>query len=307
MNNFDDIISMPARERQSDSGFDKVDYAAKKKAERESIFELSDKTATEVSTDIGKFQKYLDVQSNFGRYSAVNAILILAQRPDARQIGSFDHWKDRGGFIKNRQSGIAILEPQEYTKEDGTTGVGYNVKKMFDISQVDTRKMRSSPPPPAHSGRQLLAALASKPPVTISGVDELPQAVTPDLRSSYGGGTAKSGEIYIRRGMGLSETFTAMAVELSYNEIAYLNPDAADARFSADCSAYMLCKKYGIDTGSFNFSGATAHFSRIPDLDPQAVKYELSVMRDAMDTISARMERHLDNLLQKSAKSQEAR
>ena len=40
---------------------------------------------------------------------------------------------------------------------------------------------------------------------------------------------------------------------------------------------------------------------------PQTVKYELSVMRDAMDTISARMERHLDNLLQKSAKSQEAR
>jgi hypothetical protein len=307
MNNFDDIISTPAQEPQHDDGFNKSDYAAKKRAERDGVFELSDKTATEISTDIGKFHKYLDVQSNFSRYSTVNAMLILAQKPDARQIGSFDHWKDRGGFIKSRQAGFVILEPQEYTKEDGTPGVGYNAKKMFDISQVDTRKMRSDPPSPTYSDRQLLGALASKSPVPISGVDELPQTVPSDLRSSYGGGTSQKGEIYIRKGMGFNETFTAMAVELAYSEITYSQPDSVNARFSAFCSAYMLGKKYGIDVSSFNFSDAPAHFSQISDLEPQTVKSELSVMRDAMDTISARMERHLDNLLQKSAKSQEAR
>ena len=306
MNNFDDIINTPARGQQQGDGFDKSDYAMKKKAERDSIFELSDKTATEISADSNLFHKYLDVQSNFGRYSAVNAMLILAQKPDAKRIGSFDHWKDRGGFIKSGQSGIAILEPQEYTKEDGTVGVGYNVKKMFDISQVDTRKM-SDPSPTQYNSRQLLAALASKSPVTISGVDELPQSVESDMRSSYGGGTANNGEIHIRRGMGFNETFSALAVELSYNEIIHSSPDTVNARFSAFCSAYMLCKKYGLDVSSFSFGDAPANFSRIPDQDPQAVKYELSVMRDAMDTISARMERHLDNVLQKSAKNHEAR
>lgn len=38
-----------------------------------------------MASDSGKFQQYLDVQARFDRYTANNALLILAQRPDAER------------------------------------------------------------------------------------------------------------------------------------------------------------------------------------------------------------------------------
>ena len=308
MNNFDDIISTSTQKRQVDTEYSKDDYAAKKKAERDGVFELSDKTAIEVSTDSSTFQKFLDVQSKFNRYSAVNALLILAQKPDAKRIGNFDYWKDKGGFIKSGQSSFSIFEPHEYTKDDGTPGVGYNIKKMFDVSQIDTRKIRANTQQREPNDRTLLTALVSKASGTITGVDKIPQIVPHDMQNQYGGATnPETDEIYILKGKDFTEMFTALAIELSYNEILYRTDDTTNARFNAHCSAYMLCKKYGISTDSFDFSNAPEMFRLIPDVDPQAIKYELSVMRDAMDSISGRMERHLDSVLQKPIKSQEAR
>ena len=95
-----------------------------------------------------------------------------------------------------------ILEPQEYTKDDGSSGVGYNVKKIFDISQVDTRRFKTEPPP-NYDDRQLLAALVSNVPMRISSVDNLPDnqgAITdPD-----------TGEITVRKGMTFPETFQSI-------------------------------------------------------------------------------------------------
>ena len=42
-------------------------------------------------------QKYLDVQSTFDRYTTNNALLILAQRPDAQKLGA--HRRYRSGAL----------------------------------------------------------------------------------------------------------------------------------------------------------------------------------------------------------------
>lgn len=61
-----------------------------------------------------------------------NALLILAQMPEATQLKDFDGWKDAGASIKRQQKGISILEPgEEYTREDGTIGTSYNVKRSL--------------------------------------------------------------------------------------------------------------------------------------------------------------------------------
>ena len=144
MNNYDDIFgSLQAQEAasyQPDASFDKEAWAAKKQAERNSAYELIDRTAESVATDGTTFQSYLDVQSRFDRYSVGNALLITAQKPDAQRIGDFDYWKDQGGYVKKNQKGIVILEPgDEYTREDGSIGVSYNPKKVFDITQTTVR------------------------------------------------------------------------------------------------------------------------------------------------------------------------
>ena len=53
------------------------EYAAKKKAEKEAIYQLLDNTASEVVQSPEKFKAYLDVQSRMDRYTANNALLML--------------------------------------------------------------------------------------------------------------------------------------------------------------------------------------------------------------------------------------
>jgi hypothetical protein len=293
MNGFDDLLNNSPADGQNGQQLSKEDYAARKKAEREDLFALSDVIALEVACDGGRFQQYLDVQSTFDRYSAVNALLIMAQKPEATRVADFDTWKGKGGSIRGGQSGIAILEPHTYTKEDGSPGVGYNVKKVFDISQVDTRKVKTPPPTPTRTERQLLQALVSKAPVKITGVETLPGNIGAQTNP-------ETGEISVRKGMAFAETFSCVAQELAYADLTTGPDTPLDADFSAYSAAYLLCKKHGVDTAQFTFEDAPGVFDGI---DAQEVKGELSQIRDVADDISGRMAR----LLEKAARNQEAR
>lgn len=296
--NYDDLLNNVPAEEQSVPQLSKEEYAAKKKAEREEAFELSDQTAMEVSADGGKFQSYLDLQAHFDRYSAVNALLILAQQDKlpaqtATRLGDFDYWEKQNAFVKEK-SVISILEPQAYTKEDGTPGTGYNAKKVFDISQVDTRKMRATPQP-SHTERQILSALISKAPMKIMGVDELP--------GDRGATTNLDGKILVRRGMGFSDTFRAVAYEMAGAELATDPELSPEQEFSAYCASYLLCKKYGADVQDFNFEDAPGVFD---GMDAQEIKGAFSQIRDTAENISGRMARQLE-AQQRVARSQEAR
>ena len=148
MANYDDIFNASAQkgtEEKSFVSFNKEEWAAQKKQERESAFAMIDEAAQRMANDGGLFQSYLDVQARFDRYSVGNAVLITAQKADATQVSDFKGWKNNGVFIKKGESGIVLLEPgEEYTKEDGTVGVSYNSKKVFDISQT-TAKAKDRP------------------------------------------------------------------------------------------------------------------------------------------------------------------
>ncbi len=164
MNNFDDIFD-PAPQNNE---FDKEAWTAKKKAERDEVYALADATAEEIAADGGKFRDYLDVQANFRHYSATNALLILATKPDARRLGDKDFWRDQGVYIKRQEfhRPIKIVEGGgEYTRDDGSIGVSYNIKRVYDISQT-TSRMRA-PQPVSHDTRALFNALIYKRPVDI--------------------------------------------------------------------------------------------------------------------------------------------
>ena len=289
MNNYDDLLN--------NVPISKEEYSAKKQAEREAVYELSDVTAMVVAGDGGHFQQYLDVQAGFDRYSTVNTLLILAQKPEATRLGDFDYWKSKGAFVRQGETGISILEPgKEYERRDGSgMAIGYNIKKVFDISQVDPRKAERTPPP-SYTDRQLVSALISKAPVKITGVD-----------ATLGGLGAitnpETGEIGVCKGMGLADTFSSVARELAAAELSTGPDTQVEPQFSAYCASYLLCKKYGVDTQGFDFTDVSAVFG---GMDAQAVKGELSQIRDAADDISGRMAKQLD-AVQKAARNQEAR
>lgn len=293
MANFDDLLNnSPAGE--SAPQLSKEEYAAKKQAEREEVFDLSDETALAVTADSGKFQSFLDLQARLDRYSAVNALLVFAKNPAASRLGDFDYWKRQNCSVRPGQTAISILEPHEYAKEDGTPATGYNVKKVFDISQVDTRKLRSTPPP-HYNDRQLLGALIAKYPMKITGVDELPD----DL----GATTDHDGSILVRKGMEFPDTFRAVACEMACAEVATDPELSQEQEFSAYAATYLLCKKYGVDTQGFDFG----RMDDVMDgLDAHEIKEGLSQIRNAAENISGRMARQLE-AQQKAARNQDAR
>ena len=297
MSNFDDIFSgQNGNSRWSDQPFDKEAWAAKKQEERKELYALADSTAAEISGDGEKYQKYLDVQSRFSQYTPTNALLILAQMPEATQLKDFNGWKEAGASVQRKPKSVKILEPgKEYDREDGTRGTSFEVKRVYDASQTRGR-MRSAPAVKLDD-RVLLKALIHRTPVPIQTVDSLPN----NMGALY---DHNQQVIFICRGMGAEDIFRSVSKELAHAEIAGMseNYNRNDAAFKAYSASYLLCKRYGVDVSDYNFSRLPTSFR---ESNPQQVRETLTEIRDTANQISTRMYRALEQNRAPKAKEQE--
>ena len=294
MSSFDDLFG--GKFGKEDAAFDKEAWAAKKQEKRNELYSLADQTAAEISKDGDKFKQFLDVQSRFDRYSSTNALLILAQMPEATQLKDFDGWKDAGVSVQRKPRSVKILEPgKEYTREDGTRGTSFEVKWVYDVSQTRGR-LRSSPNKKPDD-RTLLKALINRSPVPIQTVDSLPN----NMGALY---DHDQQVIFVCRGMGAEDIFRSVSKELAHAEIAGMREDynRNDAAFQAYSASYLLCKRYGVDVSDYNFSRLPASFR---ECSPQQVRETLTEIRDTANQISTRMYRALEQNRTPKAKEQE--
>lgn len=143
--NFDSMLNVSAVPQD-----DRVAaFIAESRNNRNRCYELSEQATAAVATDSMAFREYLDVQSRFDRYTANNALLIMAQNPEAQKLGDYGYWREQGAYVKRaeRQNPVLIMEPgKEYEREDGSMGTYYNAKKLYDISQT-TMKDKAQPQP----------------------------------------------------------------------------------------------------------------------------------------------------------------
>jgi len=280
MENYDDIFSSTT-DRRDDGQFDKDAWAAKKQAERDGVYLMIDTYAHEMSIDGGLFSSYLDVQARFDRYSVSNAILIAAQCPEATKLADFDTWKASGLHVKRGADAITILEPgKEYTREkDGSTGVFYDPKKVFDISQTNSRQR----PAPAvdRDGRLLLKALMNNAPCRFAISDELPEGVN----VAYHG---KDNIIRVRRGLDAPTLFRGIAQELARARMDRGGYECRNPDFVAYSASYMLCKRNGVSVEGFSFDRVPGEYSQ---MDAQSIRAEAGVIRDVAGEITADMNR----------------
>lgn len=297
MSSFDDIFS-----NQSDSSkwsrqpFDKEGWAAKKQEERQELYALADTTALKVSQDGAEFQKYLDLQAQFDRYSATNALLVLAQMPGASQLKDFDGWKEAGASVLRKAISVKILEPgKEYTRDDDTRGTSFEVKRVFDISQVKIRKTLA--PDIKYDDRLLLKALIHHSPVPIQTVESLPN----NMGAIY---DHDQQVIFVCKGMGAEDIFRSVSKELCHAQIARMqeNYNRSAAAFAAYSASYLLCKKYGVDVTDYNFSRLPASFR---EQDARGVRGSLTEIKDTANQISSRMYRALVQNRSPKSKEQE--
>ena len=100
-----------------------------------------------------EWKQYLDFAKSFHKYSAMNAMLIWAQKPNATMVAGFNQWKEKGRVVKKGEKGISIrgFAKKKVVKENKETGeeeektFGYfPIVTVFDISQTE--------PLPGHEG-----------------------------------------------------------------------------------------------------------------------------------------------------------
>lgn len=276
------VSAMPQDERTAA-------FVAESRENRMRCYEMAEQMAEAVAADGGMFRSYLDMQSRFERYTANNVLLVMAQKPDAQNLGDYGYWRSLGAYVQRneRRNPILILEPgKEYEREDGSIGTYYNAKKVYDITQTNIREQKM--PEQQVEERMLIRALVSSPPVAI-------ESTAPENMPVQDQGALfmpEEGKIYVRTGMDAPEIFQSLAPELMLAQMARGNPefDREGYQFHAYCGAYILCRKYGMDTAGYDFSHAPEQFD---GLEPQEVRSELTQIRNAASEISARMEKVL--------------
>ncbi len=206
------------------------EYAAKKKAEKEAIYQLLDNTALEVVQSPEKFKAYLDVQSRMDRYTANNALLMYKQFPQASQIKEFDDWAADGVKVNKGSKTFIILDPYEYTKKDGTVGIDFNLKRVLDVSQTNGK--RSAAPTANRDPRKLVAVMLDSAPINIESTNELPY---PEMGAFY---KNEDQTLYVKRDIGNSVALCqCVAQELGHAELS-MNSEVYSRRdmgFQAVC------------------------------------------------------------------------
>ena len=136
------------------------------------MYQMIDDTAAEIVSDPDKFRAYLDTQARMDRYSVANALLIYKQQPQATQLKDFRDWQEDGVKVNKGAKSLSILEPVEYAKNDGSTGIAYNVKKVFDVAQTSGKKPAA--PTLDRDPRKLVAIMLDTAPIDVTTVEELP-------------------------------------------------------------------------------------------------------------------------------------
>ena len=284
MENFDALFA-PKENTQaaSFSPIDKQAWAENKQAERQSVYGMIDTTADEMCKDGALFQTALDVMARFDRYSVGNVLLIAKQMPEATKLADFDTWKQSRTYVRKGENHIKLLVPgEEFIREDGSPGVNYNVKRVFDITQTNSR---SKPAQVHYDMRLLLKAMLRNAPCVIEIGNKIPDGIgafyNPDDR-----------KIYVRAGMDGADIFRALSQELAPAHLDKgQNYNRSNYAFTAYCCAYILCKRYGVDAQNFAFRNLPETLTGMGAL---GLREELGKVRDCVNQISMDMSRVLN-------------
>ena len=294
MNEFDDIFETE-KEEKAEIPFDRDAWVERKRVERAEAYALLDKATEELTSDGERFKDYLNTQSQFDRYSVSNAILIAYQHPGATKVADFNSWKEEDVSINKGEKGFILFEPgSEFTREDGSTGFSVNTKKVFDISQTSMSEVNMKRRKPDE--RAALKALVSSAPCRVTLIE---QKIEGDAKYSLDKNT-----IFITKGLSADRIFKSLSREISAAKMIQRGSEG-DIAFTAECSSFMLCERYGFDTGDFNFDDVKRHYL---GMDNKEIRKDLGDIRTTANDVSQEMSRHFEEMDKaRKARDNEAR
>ena len=271
------------------SNYNKEEWIKRKNRERDELYRKIDISAEKTLKDEKLFKQYLDIQSRFSSYSVGNALLISLQMPNTTIFKEKAAWNKKGINLKDDAKSFEILEPSSpYERPDGTKATYYNPKKMYDISQTDSKPSDKAK---VYGTEELLRAFIHDCPTTIKCVDELKD-------NTLGAEYDKTEDIlYICKGLDENVMFQAISSELAKISMSDSEENVL-LDFESYCVSYMICKKYGIDVSNYNFDVLPPE---VQEMNVTQFREELGVIRDAMLDVDLR----INNNLEKNQKNKE--
>ena len=270
MENYDNLFEQ--QPEQTEQPFDREAWAQQKREQRQELYDLIEEMSEKTLADPSALSDYLNMQARLGKTSVANTLLVVAQKPDATFIANYDDWQKRGRSVKRGEKGTLVLEANgEYERPDGTMGVNFDVKRVFDISQTYGKPVRERTAPPIKTA---LKAITTNVPVPV----KLSEGVSQSVGAMY---SKMDNTVYVARGVEGNELFFALSRELAR---AHSGADT----FVCDCAANIACLRYGVPA---------KYCDRIPDeiaaLESREKRSALNAVRDAACEITERVDRNL--------------
>lgn len=285
MNEIDEILGTTTKtnnystNRKYNNYPKKNDWKEKQAQDRQEIYDTMDRMALIVSNDSQKFKQYLDVQSNFTKYSVGNCLVILEKAPNSTQIKDEESWVEKGIKLIPNPKEIKILEP---SKSEKSNRIFYNPKKVYDISQTDAQKQDKTI---SYEVRDLLQAFIYNCNVPRKAVDKLSNDT---VGSEY---NKDENILYVCRRMDKELLFQTLSQELANIEMKD-EENSNIKSFKSYCISYMICKKYGIDVSNYNFDNLPEEISS--KKEPKEIRAEIDKIRVNFEKIDSRIADYFD-------------
>lgn len=270
MENYDNLFEQ--QPEQTEQPFDREAWARQKREQRQELYNLIEEMSEKTLTDPSALSDYLNMQARLGKTSVANTMLMIAQKPNATFISGFDDWQRRGRSVKRGEKAALVLEANgEYERSDGTIGINFDVKRVFDISQTYGKPIRERTAPPIKTA---LKAITTNVPVPV----KLSEGISQSVGAMY---SEKDNTVYVARGVEGNELFFALSRELAR---AHSGADT----FVCDCAANVACLRYGVPA---------KYCDRIPDeitaLEVRKKRSALNAVRESACEIIERVDRNL--------------
>ena len=206
-------------------------------------------------TSSANWQRYLDFQSRFHRYSFGNVLLIAAQCHEATRVAGFNAWRKMNRFVRKGEKAIWILAPMVYKNADAESGEndriirGFKFVGVFDVAQTDGEELpsickRIDGDDPAGLYAQLVTVAES---IGFSVENH-----------EFGGSTNGDCTYDLHRIRVEAHNTPAQRVKTLAHEITHAllhegHNDRALAELEAESTAYVVCRALGIDSSDYSF------------------------------------------------------
>lgn len=295
MNNVYDALNQQTQSKKNNSvpahqpRMSKQEYAKYMKDKRTSLFHMANEETMKVVSSPESFLRFLEMQAKMD-YTVTNTLLIMAQYPEATLLKDFSHWQESKASIVKGSKGIEILEPSgEYTRRDGSIGISYNPKTVFDVSQILNGE-RFIEHPPQYTSNELVSAIIYKTdikPEVVAQDSKLPSDVFFDEQSQT---------VFVKEGQQPFNMINGLLREYAYVECYHQGQSRNNASFVAESAAYLLSKKYHLENYDTSFSqGCMNYFN---DMEQFTTKKELESIKSISSQINERIEHGLYALQQ---------